>query len=398
MKYIILFMLLIHFSDADTLTLKHVLKAANDNNRLIKAKDYESLFLEAKNQADTAMDPLELYGTGTRAYPKFDASGNEYSVGLSKQLPLGDSKKEEQMINRLNNEAYLLEEEKKILNFENGLKSLYHQHCLDHKNYKSFRQNFEEFVKLYKKKQKAYQYQEISKTELMQLEIEKNRLYAQLEELKASQMISKQKLFILGNIRDIDKNVLVCNDMYPIRENVELKENAFTLSQEAYEKRIKSTQVALKRHSRALDSIELSAQYDQEIDIDRYTVGVSVPLTFTSKRSEQERVAALHKNSALSFQYEQDMLEKRSIFMELKRTLKSKALMIRSLQSNLDNYNKQLLPLIKKGYELGESSVIEYLLNRQNYYQINQELLALQKNYYQTLFTLYTISEMKDNK
>jgi len=391
-------MLLLHFSNANTLTLKYVLNAANDNNRMIQAQDQERIFLEAKNQADTAMDPMELYGTGTKAYPKFDESGYEYSVGVSKQIPLGDSQKEDQMITRLNNEADLLEEDKKILNFENGLKNLYHQHCLDHRNYVSFRQSYEEFVKLYNKKQKAFQYQEISKTELMQLEIEKSRLYAQLHELNAFQMISKQKLFILANVKDTDKSILACNDVYPIRESVELKNNIFILTENAYDKRIKSTQVALERHSRALDSVDLSVQYDQEIDIDRYSVGVSIPLNFTSKRSEQKRVAALHRNSALSFQHEQDMLEKRSIFMELKRTLKSHAQMIRSLQKNLENYKKNLLPLIKKGYELGETSVIEYLLNRQNYHQVRQELLVSQKNYYQTLFTLYTISEIKDNK
>ena len=397
MKHIILFLLLIQLTEASTLTLKKVLASANNNNTLTQAIDQERLFLEARNLADTSSEPMDLYGTGTRAYPKDGSNDYEYSIGLSKKLPWGNTQEEDQMITRLNNEAYLLEEDKKILNFKNGLKSLYHQHCLDYKNYKSFKQNYQDFAKLYKKKQKAYKYQEISKVELMQLEIEKNRLYAQLQEIQMIQKTSKQKLLTLGRINHSEKTILVCNDMYPIRENVKFKEDTFQLSKKAHEKRIKSTQVALERHAKALDSISLAVQYDKEIDIDKYSIGVSIPLAFTSQRSEQERVAALHKNSAISFNHEQTMLEKKSMFSELKSTLKSHALMIRSLKNNLHNYKKNLLPLIKKSYELGESSVIEYLLNRQNFHQLKQELFATQKAYYHTLFILYTLSEMKDN-
>jgi len=397
MKHIILFALLIQFNEASTLTLKKVLASANNNNALSNAIEQKALLLEARNLADTSLDPMELYGTGARANPKLGDNGYEYSVGLSQKLSWGDTQEQDQRIIRLNNEATLLDEDKKILNFKNGLKSLYHQHCLDHKNYKSFKQNYQDFAKLYKKKQKAYKYQEISKAELMQLEMEKNKLYAQLQEIQMIQKMSKQKLFILGRIKHSSKTTLSCSDMYPIRENVKVGENRFQLSKEAYDKRIQSTQVAVERYSKALDSISLVVQYDKELDVDKYSIGVSVPLAFTSNRTEQERVAAMHKSSAIDFQYEQTMLEKKSIFSELKFTLKSNALMIKSLKNNLRDYKNKLLPLIQKSYDLGEISVIEYLLNRQKSYQLRQEIYATKKTYYHTLFKLYTLSEKKDN-
>jgi len=412
MKQLLLVALLIQMSQASTLTLKKVLTSANSNNTLIQAKEQERLLLEARNLADTSLDPLELFGSAANANPAIGKDEFEYSIGLSKQLPLGNTQEEEQSINRLNNEANLLEEDKKILNFENGLKSLYHNHCLDNKYYKVSKQNYQQFVKLYKKKQKAYKYQEISKAELMHLEIEKNRLYAQLQEIEMNQVISKQKLFVLGRINNANSTTLSCRDIYPIRENIKLNENRFQLSKEAHTKRLKSTQVALERHSRSLDSkstqvalerhsrsldsINLSVQYDKEIDIDRYGVGISIPLNFTSSRSEQERAAAMYKSSALGFQHEQTMLEKRSRLLELKSYLNSKARMLKTLRNNHHNYKKQLLPLIKKSYDLGESSVIEYLLNRQKSYQLRQEIYATKKAYYNTLFRLYTLSEMKD--
>jgi hypothetical protein len=201
---------------------------------------------------------------------------------------------------------------------------------------------------------------------------------------------------MLSNIQHTDTTKLSCKDMYPIRANVKLG-NTFQLSQEAYEKRIQSTNESLNRYSNSLDAISLSAQYTEELDVDKYTVGLSIPLNFTSGRSEEERAAAMYQNSAISFKHEQTMTEKKSLLAQLRSHLKSNAFMVKTLKSNYHNYQKNLLPLIKKSYNLGETSVIEYLLNRQRSYQLRQEIYATKKAYYNTLFKLYTISEKKDN-
>ncbi len=70
MKHVIVFALLIQLGHTSTLTLKKVLHSANNNNSLTKAVEQERLHLEARNQADTSLEPMQLYGTGTRAYPK----------------------------------------------------------------------------------------------------------------------------------------------------------------------------------------------------------------------------------------------------------------------------------------------------------------------------------------
>jgi len=396
MKQLVLFLLLMQAGHASTYTLSKVLKSAGQNSVLSKALRQESLALEAKNKASTASDPLELFGEGSKAYPHGGGSGNEYAVGVSKKFIFGNIQEQEQKATRLSNQAYLLDEERNILNFKNGLKNIYHQHCLDGQNYRSFKQSYQEFVKLYNKKQKAYKYQEISKTELMQLEIEKNSLYAQLQEIKMQQDISKQNLFMLSKIHYTESTKLSCKDMYPIRTHVKLGK-PFQLSKEAYNKRIQSTHEVLDRYSNSIDSISLSAQYTEELDVDKYTVGLSIPLNFTSTRSEQERAAAMYQNSAISLKHEQTMTEKKSLLSQLRSQLRSNALMVKTLKRNYQKYRKDLLPLIKKSYDLGETSVIEYLLNRQRSYQLRQEIYATKKTYYNTLFKLYTISEKKDN-
>ena len=396
MKQLILFMLLMQLGHASTYTLNIILKSADQNSVLSKALQQEGLALSAKNKANTASDPFEIFGEGTKAYPDIGKNGYEYSVGASKKLILGNIQDQERSITLLSDQAYLLEGERNILNFKNGLKNLYHQHCLDTQNYRSFKQSYQDFAKLYKKKQKAYKYQEISKTELMQLETEKNRLYAQLQELKMQQEISKQNLFMLSKVHYTDTTQLSCRDMYPIRGTVKLA-NTFRLSKEAYEKRVLSTQKAIKRYSNSLESIDISAQYTNELDVDRYSIGLSLPLNFTSERSEQKRAAAMYQNSAISYRYEQTMREKRSLLTQLKSHLKSNAFMVQTLKRNYKNYKNKLLPLIQTSYDLGEISVIEYLLNRQKSYQLRQEIYATKKAYYNTLFKLYTISEKKDN-
>ena len=397
MKIIIIFALLLELSIASTVRLKDVLASVDDQNHITQRVNHQRLYLKANNLADNASAPIELYGMGTKAYPVGGREDYEYSVGISKELSWGDTKAKDEKIGELANEAYLLEEQKKILNFSNSIKNLYHQHCMDYKNYKSAKQNYQEFAKLYTKKSKAYKYHEISKSELMQLKIEKNRLYAKLKEIKIIQQISKKRVYMLSRMDYSKSSYLSCRDIYPIRANISLDRDSFDITKKAHQKRIQGTQATIDRYSKSIEYVTLSIQYDKEIDIDKYSLGLSIPLSFTSNKSEQKRASAMYQNSSLDYEYKQSMLEKRTTAMALRDRLKSDALMIKSLKQNINNYKRNLLPLIKKSYDLGESSVIEYLLNRQNYHQIKQELFATQKRYYQRLFGLYSLIETKDN-
>lgn len=384
-----------HIAEASTVTLKQLLRSAKEHNMLSKSLQKEALALEAKSMADTASAPFELFGEGTQARPELGDKGYEYAIGISKDIRLGNIQAQERQIANLNNQANLIEGQKRILDFSNGLKNIYHQHCVDMQIHRSIKQSYADLLKLYRKKQKAYKYQEISKTELMQIESEKNRLQAQVQELKMMQEISKQKVLMLSRVGNATK--LSCKDTYPIRTKVKLN-NLFSLSNEAYQKRIESTKAKLKRYSHSVESLSVSGQYGKELDTDRYTVGVSLPLSFTSERSEKERAAALYKGSAIEYSYEQEMLERKSLLLELQMTLKSQALMVKTLSKNHRDYKQRLLPLVKKSYLLGETSVLEYLLSRQKLYTLNQELYGAKKAYYNTLFRLYTISEKKDKR
>ena len=396
-KYIIILLFAAKGMYASTYTLKEIMKTVKEHGSLTKSMHYEKLSLDAKNRADGAGDPFAVMGEGTRANPVLGKGGMEYSVGVSKKVMLPGVIEQEQHIRALENDAYMLEKEKRVLLFENDIRLRYHQHCLDAQNYRSFMANYNDFVTLYRKKEKAYRYQEISKMELIQLETEKNRLYAQLHALRMQKEISGEKVKILGDLPQKASTVFLCSDMYPIRSDTS-KRGTFALSKEAYEKSIQSTKEKIKRYSRSIDTVDTYMQYTNELDVDRYSIGISVPLNFTSRRNEEERVAAMYRNSAIKYEFEQKLKLKQARLMQLRSELKSHAEMIFAWQRNLHEYQTKLFPMVRKSFDLGEISVLEYLMNRQKLYQMKEELYRQKEAYYSTLFRLYTVSETKDIK
>lgn len=397
LRYIVYVFLLIHEVYASTYTLERILNKVQHEGALTKTQYYERLSLAAKNRADTSGDPFALTLEGTHAVPYIGKSGTEYSVGMSKKVMLPGVLSQEQRIAQLSSDAYMLEKEIQMLSFENGLKNLYHQHCLDVQSYRSFKAGYLDFVKLYKKKQRAYAQQEISKMELIQIETEKNRLYAQLQALKIRQRVSQQKLQILAGIPKNTKVVFSCQDMYPVNDTISFKET-FSLSKSAYDKRTLSAKERFDRYARSIDSIDTYAQYTDELDTKRYTIGISIPLNFSSRRFEEERTAALYKSTALEYELKQKMQQKQSALTAMTSELKSHVMMINALQRNEYDYSKKLFPMVQKSFDLGEISAVEYLMNRQKLYQIKEAIYTEKRAYYTTLFRLYTISETKDNK
>lgn len=375
------------------LTLEDILNHAKQTQLLTQTIDEEQQALEAKNLANSADAPLVLYHGLTRANSK-GISGYEYDVALSKAFKLGNIQALEQQQKRLENEAHKLEQEKFLVDATNRLKNLYHQHCLDVHYKKHFQQSVNDFVRLYQKKEKAFKHDEIAKTELLQLELEKRTLETTLANLNQKTQNAKAQLLSLTTLDSSD--MLSCQDLYPITQSVTLNDQAFQLSQRAHEKRIESTQVGLNRYAKSLESVEVSMGYTKELETDLYSVGVAIPLNFSSNKSEQERATLMHQSTALTLQNEQQLAHKTYQLHQLQDKLNRLFQTITAQETNINDYKIKLLPLMKKSYDYGESSVIEYLLSRQKLTQLQQGLLEQQKGYYSTLFELYSTSEMKE--
>ena len=105
----------------------------------------------------------------------------------------------------------------------------------------------------------------------------------------------------------------------------------------------------------------------------------------------------MHQSSAMQYRFEHTMMQKESELFALKSKLKSQAMMIDAQASNLKSYKNDLIPLIEKGYEVGEKSLLEFLMVKQKYRELQQSYFQNQKSYYHTLFTLFAHIEKKDH-
>ena len=392
MKKIVISLALLSTLHLGAVTLDEIVAHGKQPQLIKKTIDAEQLALESGNLAQTETAPL-TYNQSLSQNEGAGESGLEYEVSFSKEFKLGNILELEQQQNKLNNQAYLLEQKRDIYRYNAYLRNFYHNYCLDEAYLNSFREGVDTFIQLYAKKERAYSEDEVSKTELLQLRLEKQRLESELNSLEEKQQNAKEQLLSLTTI---DANeVLSCQDIYPIREEVKLSEDSFALSQEAYSKRIESTQVGLKRYANKVESIDVSMGYTKELDREIYTMGISLPLNFSTHKSEYERASLLHQSSALSLKNQQRVEQRIVRISELQKRLKQSYRTIEAQKELINNYTSELLPLIKKSYKYGESSVIEYLLSEQKLYGLKQELLEKKRGYYETLFKLYSMSESK---
>jgi outer membrane protein TolC len=380
---------------SSTVSLEEIISNAKPSEIIKEKITQKRLFLENENSLSNLAEPLTIESDLARKNGD-DLSGFEYEIGFSKQIFIGESQKLREKENRLNYEAELLEEQLEIIDIENWIKDLYHQHCLDDAYLENFQEVYQKFLELYEKKQIAFSQGEIAKTELLQLKLEMNRLKIELENRVTQEKSSRELLLSLTNLPQ--DSMLLCSDIYPIRAEIEIKQQTFAISQMAYEKRVESINTGVKRYNQNIDSIELLGGYAKELDSKIYSIGVSVPLNFTTKKREYAKASLKHKSLALELEHEQKIGKKSYEVRRLYQKLKQDALIIEAKNINIDNYKTTLLPLMKKSYDYGESSVIEYLLSQQKLYAMQEELLNKKRDYYHTLFQLYTITEIKDKQ
>ena len=123
-------LVLLEVGYAQEVTLDELISNAKEPQRFEKILEEEQMSLNKKSLADTALAPLTLNHSLSRANG-LNRSGFEYDIGFSKELSLGNAQELERQQSHLSTEASILEERRKIIAFKNELRNLYHQYCLD---------------------------------------------------------------------------------------------------------------------------------------------------------------------------------------------------------------------------------------------------------------------------
>ncbi len=376
---------------AAPITLKEILAQTQEAHPLFKAKEQLRLSLEAQSRADFATAPLSLSLNGAQATPDEGDSAFEYSAGISKTLPFGDTKALGLSAQRLQNEAALLQKQKALIALNNRIKNLYHQSCLDKENRLLIEASLQSYQTLYEKKKKAYKYHEVSKKELLQLEMQMRTLKQKAQSSLSKEKISQERLYDLSLIGK--HQPLSCKDLTPLIPEITFDGVVFALSQEAFNKNLAALDKLEKRYNKSFDSIDIGATYDDEIDTKRIGLGFALPLNFTSEKNAQMHIAIMHQKELKKLEQINWLQEQVGAKKELEGELKNNYNAILMMKDNLEMYQNTLMPLIEKSFKYGESSSLEYIFGRQKLLSLSQELIGTKKAYYNTLFTLYSLLE-----
>lgn len=380
----------------DSYSLSDIINNIESKNELANSLGYKKKSLDSANAFNVAGEPFVL-GLGTnKAKPNYEKDGVEYQVSLSKNIAIGNGRDLEKRAGNLSNEATLIEDSKQLIEQNNRVQNMYHQSCLDTRNYTLFRSEYNDFVKLYNKKRKAYRYGEISKLELMQLDMEMSEITRVLEEKRAKEQTSRDFVLQLASLDGGSK--LLCNDTFKIKGKFELGDDLFALSREANRKKSDSNKLYIAKSSNNFNSVDLSSFYVSELTQEKYGIGISLPLEFSSLKREHQKSSLMYQNSELESLWKYKMKQNMEQVNSLLYTLKIEHLKFIGLNENIKNYRNKLLPLSKKSYDYGESSVIEYLMARQKLYTLQNDLYDTEKKYYTTLFDLYNIVEIRGKK
>ena len=396
MRLFILLNLLGTLALAQTLTLKEIENKLHQTHPFYAAQEQLAEAHEASVHGDYAQSPFVLSTTGAKAKPEGEDSEFEYSLGVSKTLPLGDQRTQQLHIAHLEHDAHRYEMIQEQISFFYEVATRYHDSCLSDEEVQIFAKQLKAFQTLYNKKKKAYRYGDISKKDFLQLKIEKTNLQQLFDTLSSKSKIAKQNLLSMLQEPEQEQS-LSCQDLYPF-EFIADKKALFKLTNDAYLSKIKAAKAREKLYTRNFETIDLSLGYDKEIDTKRYGVGFAMPLSFTSSKDEYKKLSALHQVKYLKLQHKMALMQKVQRLKALNAKLENEKKTIIQTSQNLMDYEKNLLPLIEKSYQLGESSLLEYLLGKQKLWQLQKQLIAHKKSYYKTLFTLYTIAQIKETK
>ncbi|HHS92467.1 MAG TPA: hypothetical protein ENK82_03915 [Campylobacterales bacterium] len=376
--------------NAENITLNELLAQSVQIEQLENIIDKKGEAMKSKTLANTATSPLNYQQNLLRSQSKLE-SGYEHQLGFSKEIKLGNVQSLEREQSALNNEAILIDNQQSIVTLSNQIKNRYHDYCLEKTYLSSYRERVERFGVLYAKKERAFQEGEISKTELVQIALEKEKLEGQLNQLRETLSHSKKYLLSLGDFSQ--NSTFSCDDLSLIEKPNVSDNDALALTAQAYEKRMESVQKGLQRYGKTFDTVELSAGYLKELNRDVYNIGISIPLNFSSKKYEYERASLMQHASAIALEKEQLLGAKLREIDYLKAKLLQNYHAILLEQKLIHSHNNRLLPMINKSYRYGESTVVEYLLAQQSINHLEEKLLEEKKAYYRSFFNLLTLQE-----
>ena len=319
--------------------------------------------------------------------------GSEYALGLSQEIshPFASSSKtvaiEAKSRAIEQGSSYALD----ILTLE--IAKIYHQACVSKEMTLSLQRVYDEQNESFLKLQKAYEFGEISKKEL---------LFNKLDLAKTKQSVTAHKkkyMLELSNLQEAAQTLhvedLACNDLAKITKEIELKGIAEhpLIKEVSYEQ--KEAKSFYDMYNSTLSAIGYELLYEKELGASRYTFGLTVPLDFLSSKNQMQRAEFLHKNASL-------VAKGDALTLEIQNSIEASTTKLEALHVEFILLQEEILPLslelkdlAKKSLHEGHSSVLEFLDATRSYSKTTIELQEIKKDYYNELFELYKKADVR---
>ncbi len=226
---------------------------------------------------------------------------------------------------------------------------------------------------------KLLQQGEINKIEMGKAQLSRVTMETTLQRMKIERHTMLERLQTL-----CDSTIDYVSTVYPV--NYLNGDRSISISRQ--EETVAQQQVEMAR-AEALP--ELKAGYMSELTKGEkfrgITVGVSIPLW-----KNRNNVSRAKAQQVLAKASSDELMQK---IEAQKRELRVKATGLHQLMQTLQTALSQLnaTPLMRKALDAGEISLIEYIDDRTNYYELQNQLLDTEKEYQQTLAELAFFGE-----
>ena len=311
-------------------------------------------------------------GGGT-TYAKFDGGdkGMEYQLVVGKDIMMHHSQLNA-LLQNSKNYAKILKKVK-----ENQIKALifrlYGEYCITMDSLQTKGELAAIYDTLDKQIQKGVELGEFSSNKAIMVNLEFQNLILEISKIESQlqEYEAKIKSLIPFNGQfECKKHTLNLDKLFAPESSV-----YFDLLQQQKQSALSKLDVA----SNKLQSVNVNMAYTKELDTQRYTVNLSVPLSFDNTQYEANRASSMHNYSALN--YQTISFSKR--YTEETRALKTRLSIYKEHVSKTEKSIKKdanlLIQQSNLRFKAGEESLIEILKATQTQLQIVDTILQFKQ-------------------
>lgn len=388
MKYIFVSIFVL-FGDLNAYTLQEILQLQKDDNK-VKS-------IEAMRDAQIAQNSLVASYQSPRMSAKVahakepNKEGLEYALGISQNIlnPFDSSAKNSASGNL--SDATRQEARHALHLRELDIASKYYGACSSQALQLKSKSLFEEQKQRVEKLKSAYELGEISKKELIFSRLSLAKLHrnaSSYERAYVEDFASLQK-----SVGDLVVESIACDDMIEPKRELKIKDVSEHGELQRLEYQKNAANAMYELYASPIQNIGYELLYEQEIQTQRYSLGINMPLGFASSQQELLKEQALKTNTAYFYAKESLKNEINTTATKLLKNLKVIYDEYKLLKNEILPLSKELLELSQYAYAQGEGTLMEYLDSSQSYAQNGLETLEIKKTYYYELFEFYKITD-----